>query len=54
MRYGYRIQSGVEICGFADVEGGEDFTFSPFFDKKMSVAFQVYRKGVRFGVHNLL
>jgi hypothetical protein len=43
MRYGYQIQSRVEIRGFADVKSRDEFSFLPIFDKKMSVAFQVYR-----------
>jgi hypothetical protein len=54
VRYGYQIRSGVKIHGFPDVESGDNFTFSPIFDKKMSIAFQVYREGVRSSVHNLL
>jgi hypothetical protein len=39
VRYGYWIWSIIEIRGFADVESGDDITFSPIFDKKMSIAF---------------
>jgi hypothetical protein len=53
VRYGYRIQGRVEIRGFADVKSGDDFTFSPIFDKKMSVAFQVYHEGIQSGIHSL-
>jgi hypothetical protein len=35
------------------VKSGDDFTFSPIFDKKMSVAFQVYHEGIRSGIHSL-
>jgi hypothetical protein len=36
------------------VESGDDLTFSPIFDKKMSVALHVYHESVWFGVHSLL
>jgi hypothetical protein len=54
VRYGYWIWSIIEIHGFADVESGDDITFLPIFDKKMSIAFQVDCKGIRSNVHNLL
>jgi hypothetical protein len=36
------------------VESGDDITFSPIFDEKMSVVLEVDRKSFRSGIHNLL
>jgi hypothetical protein len=38
VRYGYQMWGRVKIRGFADVESGDNLTFSPIFDKKIGIA----------------
>jgi hypothetical protein len=36
------------------VESRDDLTFSPIFNKKVSITFQGYREGVRSSIHSIL